>query len=69
VANAEYDDNTVSVLLGDGNGSFAPAVDTPTGVFPMSIAVGDFNGDGYPDLAVANHDSSSVTVLINKGPQ
>jgi hypothetical protein len=69
VANSEYLDNTVSVLLGDGNGGFAAAVDFPTGVFPMSIAVGDFNGDGYPDLAVADHDSNSVTVLINNGPQ
>jgi VCBS repeat protein len=69
VANAEFDDNTVSVLLGDGNGGFSPAVNFPTGIAPTSIAVGDFNGDGYPDLAVANHDSNSVTVLINNRSQ
>jgi hypothetical protein len=66
VANAEFGDDTVSVLLGDGNGGFSSAVSVPTGMAPTSIAVGDFNGDGYPDLAVANHDSSSVTVLINR---
>jgi hypothetical protein len=69
VANAEFDDNTVSVLLGDGNGGFSPAVNLPAGMAPGSIAVGDFNGDGYPDLAIANHDSNSVTVLINTGPR
>jgi hypothetical protein len=69
VANAEYGDNTVSVLLGDGNGGFSSTLNVPTGIAPISIAVGDFNGDGYPDLAVANHDSNSITVLINNGPQ
>jgi hypothetical protein len=65
VANAEFNDNTVSVLLGDGNGRFSSAANFPTGIAPTSIAVGDFNGDGYPDLAIANHDSNNVTVLIN----
>jgi hypothetical protein len=53
------------VLLGDGAGGFSPAVNFPTGNAPTSIAVGDFNGDGYPDLAIVNHDSNTVTVLIN----
>jgi len=67
VANAEFGDNTVSVLLGDGARGFSPAVNFPTGNAPTSIAVGDFNGDGYLDLVIANHDSNSVTVLINNG--
>ena len=69
VANAEYGDNTVSVLLSDGNGGFSAALNFPTGVAPTSIAIGDFNGDGYFDIAVANHDSNSLTVLINNGLQ
>ena len=69
VANAEHGDNTVSVLLGDGNGGFSPAVNFPTGAAPTSIAIGDFNGDGYTDIAVVNHDSSTLTVLISSGPQ
>jgi hypothetical protein len=38
------------------------------GSFPYSVAVGDFNGDGKPDLAVANSDSNNVSVLINNTP-
>jgi hypothetical protein len=34
---------------------------------PASVAVGDFNGDGVPDLAVANAGSSNVTILLGKG--
>ncbi len=36
---------------------------------PFSVAVGDFNGDGVQDLAVANYDSNNVSVLINNTPQ
>jgi Bacterial Ig-like domain (group 3)/FG-GAP-like repeat/FG-GAP repeat len=46
-------DSTVSVLLGNGNGTFQPHVDYPTGFGPTEVAVGDFNGDGKLDLAVA----------------
>src|SRR5262249_97265 len=46
--------NTVSVLLGNGDGTFQRARNFGVGVGPASVAVGDFNGDGRPDLAVAN---------------
>jgi hypothetical protein len=36
---------------------------------PQSVAVGDFNGDGVPDLAVANSISANVSLLINNTPQ
>jgi hypothetical protein len=60
-----FNDNTVTILKGDGTGNFAPATTTPVpvGVNPTSVAVGDFNGDGNPDLAVANFDDGTVTVL------
>lgn len=45
-----------------GNVSFAPAVDYPTGSFSQSMATGDLDGDGKPDLAIMN---SSITVLRN----
>src|SRR5436190_15738369 len=45
----------------------APAADFPTGVSPSSVAVGDFNRDGRRDLAVANRDSDSVSVLLGNG--
>ena len=36
-----------------------------TGVFPFSLAVGDVNGDGKPDLAVANGSSNTASILLN----
>ena len=44
----------VSVLLGNGDGTFQPARNSATGAGPLSLAVGDFNGDGKLDLATAN---------------
>ena len=52
VANAGS--NTVSVLLGNGNGTFKPQQTFATGSYPVSVTVGDVNGDGKPDLVVAN---------------
>src|SRR3989454_883456 len=47
--------NTVSVLLGNGNGTFLPALSFPVGPNPWYFAVGDFNLDGKLDLAVADY--------------
>jgi uncharacterized protein (TIGR03437 family) len=57
----------VSVCLGNGDGSFQPAIAIAVGERPSSVAIGDFNGDGKPDLAVANEISNNVTALINQG--
>src|SRR5439155_11362334 len=48
---------TVSVLLGNGDGTFKAAVNYSAGKNPRSVVVGDFNGDGNLDLAVANFDT------------
>jgi hypothetical protein len=59
----------VSVLLGDGKGGFSPAPGSPfaAGPHPNDIATGDFNGDGKYDLALPNHDTQLVTVLLGNG--
>jgi hypothetical protein len=59
----------VTVLLGNGSGGFAPAPGSPfaTGNGPFSLAVGDFNNDGNPDLAVANSADNTVTILLGNG--
>jgi hypothetical protein len=69
VANyGEYNSSTVSILLGDGHGGFAPRSDYGAGVGPWSLAIGDVDGDQRPDLAVANYGSSTMSVLINLSP-
>ncbi len=62
------DSDTVSVLLGNGDGSFQDAVDYAV-TEPHSVTIGDLNGDGRPDLAVANyhHSSKCVFVLLGNG--
>jgi len=57
--------NTVSVLMGNGDGTFQTATSYTVGNNPQSIALGDFNGDGKADLAVAN--ANGVSVLSGNG--
>ncbi|HYE66886.1 MAG TPA: FG-GAP-like repeat-containing protein, partial [Pyrinomonadaceae bacterium] len=57
----------VSILLGDGEGAFASLTDFAVGSGPSSIAVGDLNGDGKPDLAVSNSSSTTVSILLGNG--
>jgi hypothetical protein len=45
---------TVSVLRGNGDGTFQAPVDYQVGEDPASVAIGDFNGDGVPDIVVAD---------------
>src|SRR5688572_33088048 len=46
---------------------FGAPANFPTGSFPASVAVGDLNGDAKPDLAVANSNSSNISVLLGDG--
>ncbi len=54
----------VYVLLGNGDGSFQPAVDYPAGLNPFALAVADFNRDGNPDVAVLANASSPGSSLL-----
>jgi hypothetical protein len=58
---------SVSVLLGNGDGSFQPALNFGAGLGSRSVVIGDFNGDAVPDLAVANEAADSVSVLLGRG--
>ena len=61
------DPGAVSVLMGQGGGSFAPRVDYAAGRNPWTLAVADLNGDGKPDLVVADSESYGVSVLLGQG--
>ena len=69
LAVANQGNNTVSILLGSGTGTFTQAANSPisAGYSPVSIAVGDFNGDGVLDLAVAGQGSSNLVILLGNG--
>jgi hypothetical protein len=61
-------DSGVAVLLGNGNGTFQPAVSYhAAGKKGFSVAIGDVNADGRLDLVVTNVDTNSVGVLLGNG--
>jgi hypothetical protein len=68
VATSDGDD-TVIVQLGHGDGTFSPASGSPitVGAFPLAVKIGDFNGDGIQDLAVANAKDNTISVLLGNG--
>jgi hypothetical protein len=69
LAVANFTSNSVSVLLGTGAGGFTPAGGSPfaAGTFVRGVAVGDFNADGKPDIAISNVLDGTVTVLLGDG--
>lgn len=58
----------ISVLLGNGNGTFQPRRDFTIAVnsFSVGLVIGDLNGDSWSDLAVTNINIDSVAVLLNQ---
>jgi len=64
-------DNTLTILLSNGDGTFTQAVGSPiylgNNLQPVAVTVGDFNNDEILDLAVANETDNSVSILLGKG--
>src|SRR5208282_1700274 len=74
-SSSNCNNGSVGVLLGNGDGTFQAAVTYGSGgYYAESVAVADVNGDGKPDLVVANDccaggngDDGSVSVLLGNG--
>ncbi|MEO7934688.1 MAG: VCBS repeat-containing protein [Dokdonella sp.] len=68
---ANYNGSSVSVLINTtvvkgGATSFAPHQDFPVGIGARSVVAADLNGDGMPDLGIANSGANTASVLINE---
>jgi len=59
--------SVISILLGNGNGTFQPAVNYNVGLTSYWVTAADLNGDGKLDLITANHSSGDVSVLLGNG--
>lgn len=71
-ANASFSEGTMSVLIGNGDGTFKTPVTYTAGVFASAIVAGDFNNDGVLDIAVTNQYNSSfgdgyISIYLGNG--
>jgi hypothetical protein len=66
-ATANVADSTVSIVLGNGDGTFGPQQVVPVGGSPHGLAVLDADGDGDPDIATANTSGNNVSLILNNG--
>jgi hypothetical protein len=67
VATVNQGSNNVSVLLGNGNGTFRPALNSPVGHSPAALLAVDLNGNNILDLVTANKSDNNITVLLGRG--
>jgi hypothetical protein len=71
LAVANFQSDNVSVLLNNGNGTFASAVNYPTDLHPQTVTTGDFNNDNKRDLAVGNFHggtgTGNLSILLGNG--
>ena len=64
IAVTDAANNQVSILLGNGDGTFQTPVSYPTGNKPVALIAQDFDGDNQPDLAIVNQADGTVTILL-----
>jgi uncharacterized protein (TIGR03437 family) len=62
----DHGSGDVSVLLGNGDGSFRAGSVAPAGMTPVAVAAADFNGDNIVDVVTANQGSNDLTYLVGK---
>ncbi|MBM3234809.1 hypothetical protein FJZ31_00780 [Candidatus Poribacteria bacterium] len=67
LAIANYSNNTLSILLNNGDGTFKPKADYPAGEHPSSVYGADLDGDGKAELAVVNAGAATVSIFKNIG--
>ena len=67
LATANYLSGNVSILLGNGDGTFQPKVDYDVGGIPLLVTAVDCNGDKKADLVVTNPRSNDVSILLGNG--
>lgn len=67
IVTANSESRDLSLLLGDGNGGFAPEVRLPLPFAPLPLVAGDFDSDGDVDLCAAAQGGTSVVVLLGDG--
>ncbi len=67
LAVVNINDNTISILLGNGNGGFSPQQLITVGSAPRGIALLDIDGDGDIDIVNTNYESNNLSLLINNG--
>jgi hypothetical protein len=60
-------DGSLSVLLGNGDGTFAPEIRIDVPYEPRTVVAADFDGDGKTDLATANYDFDSISIYLGDG--
>ena len=67
IVTANYVHDTVSVLLGNGDGTFQPVSSFAVGSRARRGGGGGLNGDGHPDIVTANYGDNTVSVLLGNG--
>lgn len=67
VITANFTSNNVSVMLGNGDGTFNPIVNYNVGTNPVSVVIGDLNNDRKLDLVIANSASANISLLFGVG--